>query len=65
MLNKNCPGNESLTIALTDPRYFSEAETFYLNLQVNFCSHAGKQAKTLIFRIEIRSKTSYDSAKSY
>ena len=23
MLNKNCPGNESLTIALTDLRYFS------------------------------------------
>ena len=24
MLNKNCPGNESLTIALTDLRYFSK-----------------------------------------
>ena len=23
MLNGNCPGNESLTIALTDLRYFS------------------------------------------
>ena len=42
MLNKNCPGNESLTIALTDLRYFSYNLSYISHVIYGIhCVHCG------------------------